>query len=232
MTGDDEPQDAPEQKSGFTSWAIGFEPGQTPRNILIGLLYVIFWPIGFLVLFVSAVVNWRRTGLLPKAFVSVLVLAMLSFVVLVALAPSTPSSSEPVQTSPEDDLNRWMDQHENLESKAVSEYNQGLDYWDDEQYSAAMVDFEDSEEAYVKLANQAGEKARDYESGSRGRFLFGKLESYYHAKKFEARYSADAAFEMSQGNTVEAQADLEFVRSSREEAREHMQTLREEMDWE
>jgi hypothetical protein len=39
---------APEttEHDGFTSWAIGFEPGETGRNILVGLAYFFFYPIG------------------------------------------------------------------------------------------------------------------------------------------------------------------------------------------
>lgn len=35
---------------GLTSWAIGFEPGESGRNVLVGLGYLFFWPVGLALL--------------------------------------------------------------------------------------------------------------------------------------------------------------------------------------
>lgn len=42
LAGDDEPVD----HNGFTSWAIGFEPGNTMRNVLVGIAYFVFYYVG------------------------------------------------------------------------------------------------------------------------------------------------------------------------------------------
>lgn len=36
----------PQDRGGFASWAIGFEPGHTAKNVVVGLAYFFFYPIG------------------------------------------------------------------------------------------------------------------------------------------------------------------------------------------
>lgn len=48
-------QDGP----GFTTWGIGFKPGSTIRNLLIGLIYLILWPLG-IALLITSYVRKRR----------------------------------------------------------------------------------------------------------------------------------------------------------------------------
>lgn len=40
----------PTSSGGFTSWAYGFEPGATGRNVVVGFLYFVFWPVGLALL--------------------------------------------------------------------------------------------------------------------------------------------------------------------------------------
>lgn len=37
----------------ISSWVIGLKPGHTLRNVVVGLFYLIFWPIGIIVLLIS-----------------------------------------------------------------------------------------------------------------------------------------------------------------------------------
>lgn len=41
------------EHSGFTSWVVGFEPGNTLRNITVGFLYIIFLSVGIVLLVYS-----------------------------------------------------------------------------------------------------------------------------------------------------------------------------------
>lgn len=47
------------ENTSITEWAYGFKPGETPRNILVGVLYFITWPVSIWLLMYA---NWKRNS--------------------------------------------------------------------------------------------------------------------------------------------------------------------------
>lgn len=106
-TGDDD-TDGTDDGTGFTSWAIGFEPGETPRNVAVAFAYFFFYFVGIPLLIYA---YWRRGGKYKKRTYAIVGVLLISFVGLAAIgalvgpvedtgsteeaAPSTPTP-EPV----------------------------------------------------------------------------------------------------------------------------------------
>lgn len=78
-------------KEGFTSWAIGFKPGATGRNIIVGLAYFFFSLIGIILLLVGYA---RRGGKYKKRAYAIAAVLILLFGVA-AVTGDAPEESVP-----------------------------------------------------------------------------------------------------------------------------------------
>lgn len=94
------PDSSQETHDGFTSWAIGFQPGSTVRNILVGLGYFFVYPVGIILLLVG---YGQRGEKYKKRAIAIVLALVLLFAIGIVFGDSPESGSSNQQSDPAGD---------------------------------------------------------------------------------------------------------------------------------